>query len=219
MRFWRNTSIAGLRPNTSATLPNGTLGYEWDEDLDNGFGRPGLIRMSDTVAPAERAHRSWLHLRGGHGQACAHPLPARERRAGVWRGHRAVVVGPRRHARSRRGAPSVPMQQATMNLFADMGVQPLTVQPGLARRWLRRTPSAPTSTITSPVHNAGVPANTFVTISGTATDGGGGAVGGVEVIRRWRRHLAAGRWPGDVDLLLADGTAAYGLDLQPSGRR
>ncbi|HEY1216192.1 MAG TPA: hypothetical protein VGE93_21395, partial [Bryobacteraceae bacterium] len=37
MRFWRNTSIATLGSGQSATLPAGTLGYEWDSDMDNGF--------------------------------------------------------------------------------------------------------------------------------------------------------------------------------------
>ena len=45
MRFWRNTSIASLATGTSATLPFGTLGYEWDEDLDNGFSPAGLVRF------------------------------------------------------------------------------------------------------------------------------------------------------------------------------
>ena len=49
LRFWRNTSIATLPAGQSATLPEGTLGYEWDEDLDNGSRPPGLIRMSDTT--------------------------------------------------------------------------------------------------------------------------------------------------------------------------
>ena len=40
MRFWRNTSVANLAPAQVATLRHGTLGYEWDEDLDNGFRRP-----------------------------------------------------------------------------------------------------------------------------------------------------------------------------------
>ena len=46
---------------------------------------------------------------------------AAERRAGLRRRHGAVVVGP-----GRRTAPEPPtdpnMQQATVNLFADMGV-------------------------------------------------------------------------------------------------
>ena len=49
MRFWRNTSVATLAPGAFATLPIGTLGYEWDEDRDNGFRPPGLMRLSDTT--------------------------------------------------------------------------------------------------------------------------------------------------------------------------
>src|SRR5262245_26500688 len=33
MRFWRNTNVA----TAGATLSAGTLGFEWNEDLDNGF--------------------------------------------------------------------------------------------------------------------------------------------------------------------------------------
>ena len=37
MRFWRNTNIATLSPGQTATLPNGTLGYEWDTDAGQWF--------------------------------------------------------------------------------------------------------------------------------------------------------------------------------------
>src|SRR5262249_32094054 len=47
MRFWRNTSVAASPGGD--TLPDGTLGYEWDEDLDNGARPDGLIRMSSTT--------------------------------------------------------------------------------------------------------------------------------------------------------------------------
>ncbi len=108
------------------------------------------------------------------------------------------------------------MQQATVNLFADMGVQPLTVQAGLAPAVASTDTIRPTSTITSPVHNAGVPANTFVTITGTATDGGGGVVGGVEVSvdggATWRRAAGRGTWT----YAWQTGPARTGLDLQPS---
>ena len=36
-------------PGASPTLPDGTLGYEWDEDLDNGFRPAGPVRLSDTT--------------------------------------------------------------------------------------------------------------------------------------------------------------------------
>ncbi|MCL4509140.1 MAG: hypothetical protein M1296_06410, partial [Chloroflexi bacterium] len=49
LRFWRNTSVAQLQPGQTATFPAGTLGYEWDEDLDNGFRPAGLIDMSSNT--------------------------------------------------------------------------------------------------------------------------------------------------------------------------
>src|SRR5262249_49529304 len=36
LRLWRNTSVATLAAGQVATLGPNTLGYEWDEDLDNG---------------------------------------------------------------------------------------------------------------------------------------------------------------------------------------
>src|SRR5262249_50279930 len=48
MRFWRNTSVAAQAPGGVATMPDGTLGYEWDSDVDTGFGPAGLFRLSDT---------------------------------------------------------------------------------------------------------------------------------------------------------------------------
>src|SRR5205814_493522 len=43
------------------------------------------------------------------------------------------------------------MQQATVNLFADMGIQPLALQPGLVGASASTDITAPTSTIASPV--------------------------------------------------------------------
>ncbi len=73
------------------------------------------------------------------------------------------------------------MQQATVNLFADMRAQPSTLQPGLATATASTDVCAPTSTITSPVAGAPVGSGTPVTVSGTAVDAGGGAVAAVEV--------------------------------------
>ena len=50
MRFWRNTSLATLAPGAMDTLADGSLGYEWDEDLDNGFRPAGIVRLSSTTA-------------------------------------------------------------------------------------------------------------------------------------------------------------------------
>ena len=91
------------------------------------------------------------------------------------------------------------MQQATVNLFADMGVQPATLQSGPGRgqridrhhaRRPRRSPRRrPAATL---------PVGTPVTISGTATDDGGGVVGGVEVSvdggATWHPATGRGSW-------------------------
>src|SRR3984957_17527752 len=49
MRFWRNTSVAKLAAGQTATLPIGSLGYEWDEDLDNGARPAGAFDLSTTT--------------------------------------------------------------------------------------------------------------------------------------------------------------------------
>jgi hypothetical protein len=199
MRFWRNTAVAALAPGGFADLPNGTLGYEWDEDRDNGFRPAGLIRMSDTTVSGV----DYLQDHGStYGPGTAnHALTLYKHSSG------ALVFGggtvqwswglDSNHDRG-SAAPNSAMQQATVNLFADMGAQPLTLQPGLLVAGPSTDTVAPTSTIVSPANGAGVPANTTITISGTATDSGGGVVGGVEISvdggTTWRRATGRANW-------------------------
>ncbi len=80
------------------------------------------------------------------------------------------------------GTPTdVNMQQATVNILADMGVQPATLQSGLVPAVASTDSTSPTSTITSPSSGSSVAPGSSVTISGTAVDSGGGVVGGVEI--------------------------------------
>ena len=72
------------------------------------------------------------------------------------------------------------MQQATVNLFADMGVQPATLRQGLVAASASTDTAPPTSTIASPTAGSTLAVGTPVTISGSASDGGG-VVGGVEI--------------------------------------
>jgi hypothetical protein len=181
MRFWRNTSMASLPPGGSATLPTGVLGYEWDEDLDNGSRPPGLIRMSTTTTstPSRILDHGSTY---GPGTA-THSLTLYRHASG------ALVFGAgtvrwawgldANHDTS-GPAPDVRMQQATVNLLADMGAQPGTLQPGLVAASASTDGAAPTATFTSPPP-ASVTSGTPVTIGGTAGDAGGGVVGGVEV--------------------------------------
>ena len=90
------------------------------------------------------------------------------------------------------------MQQATVNLFADMGVQPASLQSGLVAATASTDTTAPTSTITSPASGAVLQVGTPVTITGTATEGGGGRLAVVEVSTdggaTWRRATGLASW-------------------------
>ena len=79
------------------------------------------------------------------------------------------------------GAVDKNLQQATVNLFADMGVQPETLMKGLVPATASTDHTPPTSVITSPIAGATIAAGSPITIKGTAQDQGGGVVAGVEV--------------------------------------
>ena len=68
-----------------------------------------------------------------------------------------------------------------MNLFTDMGVPPATPQAGLAPGAPSSDATRPGSVILTPAAGSLLQVGTPVVISGTAADGGGGIVAGVEV--------------------------------------
>jgi hypothetical protein len=196
MRFWRNTSIASLVPGQIATLPENTLGYEWDEDLDNGFRPAGLIRLSSTTVDVPQRildHGSTY----GSGTATHSITLYRHSSGALVFGAGTVQWSWGLDADHDRGSstPDVRMQQATVNLFADMDVQPDTLQAGLVAATASTDTTAPNTTINTPANNASVQVGTPVSITGTASDSGGGVVGGVEVSvnggATW--HPASGR--------------------------
>lgn len=77
--------------------------------------------------------------------------------------------------------PDTRIQQATVNLLADMGTQPGTLLSNLVPATASTDTTPPTSTITSPAPGSTVAAAVSVTVSGSASDAGGGRVAGVEV--------------------------------------
>ena len=93
--------------------------------------------------------------------------------------------------------PDIRMQQATVNLFADMGVQPGALQAGLVVASATTDTVAPTALITAPIAGATVFQGSPTTISGTASDAGG-VVAGVEVSvdggQSWRRADGRENW-------------------------
>ncbi|WP_338319975.1 Ig-like domain-containing protein, partial [Bradyrhizobium ottawaense] len=71
------------------------------------------------------------------------------------------------------------VQQATVNVLADMGVQPATLQASLVIASQSTDHTAPTSTVTN-VSASSIPEGQSVTVTGSASDAGG-VIGGVEV--------------------------------------
>ena len=73
------------------------------------------------------------------------------------------------------------IQQATVNLLADMGAQPLRLQAGLVSATQSTDSTPPTSAVVFPAAGAHLQTGNQIVISGTASDLGGGKVWGVEV--------------------------------------
>ncbi len=195
LRFWRNTSAATLPlPSDTLVLPTGTLGYEWDAELDNGFRPAGLIRLSTATydVPAELKDNGSTYAPG----TVTHHMTLHRRGAAIVFGAGTVQWAWGLDANHDFGGPpvSVDMQQATVNLLADMTVQPATLAAGLIPASPSADTTPPVSTIQSPASGASLPAGAPVTISGIASDTGG-VVGGVEVSvdggASW--HAATGR--------------------------
>jgi hypothetical protein len=183
LRFWRNSSVAAQQPGQTATLTDGTVGYEWDEDLDNGVRPAGLMHLSTTTAEGVEKLQDYVSTYAPG--TATHTLTLYRDGNGADRD--ALVFGAGTVQWSwgldsmhlRGDAPASPaMQQGTANLFADMGVQPATRQPELSPAAASTDAVAPVSAITSPPRS--VTAGSPVTITGTATDTGG-RVAAVEV--------------------------------------
>ncbi len=196
LRLWRNTAAAALAPGDAIQSTANIVGYEWDESLDNGARPPGLFNLSEhTVSNVE-----YLQDNGS-----TFALDTATHRISLYRhgigANSALVFGAgtvqwswgldSNHDNGNAAADSF-VQQATVNLFADMGVQPATLQAGLVAAAASTDVTAPTAQISAPANGATV--SGLTTISGSASDAGG-KVGGVEVSvdggSTW--HAATGR--------------------------
>lgn len=187
-RLWRGTSIANLTSSQTATFPTGTLGYEWDSDISNSTRPSGAIDLSSTTVDITdgKYRLDWGNMYG-NGTATHNLVEFRDQDSG------ALVFGAGTVQWS-WGLTNLPtydpadvvvtedsrMQQATVNVLADMGVQPLTLQSNLVAASATTDTTGPAVTVTSPASGATVPALKPVTIKGTASDSGG-VVARVEV--------------------------------------
>ena len=195
LRFWRHTQIASLAPGSSVNLVQGLLGHEWDEDVDNGHRPAGLIHLSETTVDDVQ----YLQDEGAtydtgtathHLTLYRHASGALVFGAGTcqWAwgldGHHDNVGGldlqlGRNCYSLRVGVdPLRPdgdatIQQATLNLFADMRVLPSTPQPDLTLSHASADAAPPT------IHARARASGRHLV--GYAVDEGGGIVAAVEL--------------------------------------
>lgn len=200
-RFWRNTDVAKLQPGASVTVGSGIVGYEWDGDLDNGFRPAGLIRLSATQLNIDSA---LLDFGSNYGAgSVTHTLTLFKHASGslvfstgtiLWGwaldathddpDARGVTVDPR-------------LQQATVNILADMSVQPASPDKSLVLSPASQDETAPVATITgSPSLKAAI-FHLPVTVSGSATDEGGVPAGveiSIDAGASWHPALGVDHW-------------------------
>ncbi len=186
LRLWRNTSVASLKPGETATLGEDTLGYEWDENVDNGFRPAGLMDLSSTTTEVPEKLLDYGSTYGP-GTATHHLTLYRAPSGALVFGAGTVQWSWGLDGEHDRGTttPDPRMQQATVNLLADMGAQPGSLQEDLVPATQTTDTTPPTTTITSPLGGENVQSGSPVTITGNASDQSGetagGQVGGVEV--------------------------------------
>jgi methionine-rich copper-binding protein CopC len=199
MRFWRGTAVASQAAGATATMPAGTLGYEWDAQVDNGFRPPGLVPLSTATYAISGDYLLDYGSTFGNGTATnSQTLYKAPSGALVFSAGSVQWSWGLDATHDFSGTPTnASMRQATVNLLADMGAQPATLVSGLSAATASTDTTAPSSVITAPAAGASVAAGTTVTISGTATDTGG-QVGGVEVSvdggTTWHPATGRGSW-------------------------
>jgi hypothetical protein len=180
LRFWRNTSIATLQTGQTATLAPGTLGWEWNEDQDNGWRPSGLIRLTETtLTVSHRVGLTWTF-----GPATHHATLYRAA-SGAFVFSSGTIrwswgLDATHDEATAASQPDIRMQQATLNLLADMGVQPGSIQPGLVPAAPSGDVAAPVASITFPSDGAVIAEGSSVRIEGTASDTQG-SVAAIEI--------------------------------------
>ncbi|MFO0891121.1 MAG: DUF4082 domain-containing protein [Isosphaeraceae bacterium] len=183
LRFWRNTSVASLAPGQTTSLGQYVVGYETDEDVDNGSRPAGLMRMSSTTFNSPNHVLDATGTLVGPGTS-THTLTLYRASSG------ALVFGAgtvqwswglsNLHLGGYGATADPAIQQATINLLADMYAQPQSLQAGLVRATPSTDVTRPNSIVAAPINGGAVTAGTTLTISGTASDLGG-VVAGIEI--------------------------------------
>lgn len=183
MRLWRNTAVAKLAAGQTYSFQTGTLGYEWDSDLPNASRPNGEIDLSSTTLSVDQLRLDYGN-NYGNGTATHSLVEYRDPTSHALTFGTGTVqwswgLNTVHSDAATNEDPN--MQQATVNVLADMGVQPQTEQTNLVAATQSTDTVGPNTTISAPAAGATVPVLRPVTISGTAADVGGGIVARTEV--------------------------------------
>ncbi|MEQ1955488.1 DUF4082 domain-containing protein [Mesorhizobium yinganensis] len=198
LRFWRNTDVAELQEGETHSLVQNLLGYEWDSDVENGFRPAGLINMSLSTVSVDSYLRDYGTTVGS--ADVTHSLTMYRAESGALVFGAGTVFWSWGLDDQHEGAVTATdpnVQQAMVNMFADMGIQPGTLNASLIMASESTDTVKPIATITSPGGGTFVEGER-VTITGTAQDSGGGIVAGVEVStdggQSWWKAVGRENW-------------------------
>ncbi len=195
LRVWRHTSVASLISGSEST-PYGLLGYEWDSDFPDATRPAGEIDLSSTTLTVDQLRTDWGNDYAT-GQATNSLVEFRDPTS------HALVFGTgtvqwswglsNLHTDNTGVAnpPDPPnqsttqdrdVQQATLNVLADMGEQPTTPQAGLVTGTALPTGTpGPTTSVTAPAPGTSVQVLKPLTATGVAAPSAGTVVARVEV--------------------------------------
>ena len=174
LRFWRDTGLDAIPAGDDEPLAPHTVGYESDETPDNGFSPPGLITMSTVSGEVPAELLDFGNVTGA--AETTHHITLYRAASGalVFSAGTIQWSWGLDDTHDGNGAPADPrMQQATVNLFADMGVQPAALMDGLDAATQSTDTTGPTVAIASPSAGAAIANGAQVTVTGTASDVGG----------------------------------------------
>lgn len=182
LRFWRDTDVAELQEGETFQLSPNLLGYEWDADVENGFRPDGLINLSLSTVSVDTYLRDYGTTVGS--ADVNHSLTMYRAESGALVFGAGTVFWSWGLSEDHEGdaTPADPnVQQAMVNMFADMGIQPETLDASLVLASQSTDVTKPVSSISSSMLGATFVEGQHVTITGTAEDFGGGLIAGVEV--------------------------------------
>jgi N,N-dimethylformamidase beta subunit-like, C-terminal/Domain of unknown function (DUF4082)/Bacterial Ig-like domain/Bacterial Ig domain len=181
LRMWRNTSLDSLSSGSTATLAAHTVGYESNEDLDNGYRPAGLIRMSTTTGPTPE----YLTDFGNTvvpGNTTHHVTQYRAASGALIFSAGSIqwAWGLDSHHDGISEPADPRIRQATVNILADMDAPATTIASGIVASTKSTDTTPPTVTVTEPGSGSTIAQGSLITVEGTASDTGG-RVAGVEV--------------------------------------